>query len=342
LEKHKIFSNLEVLDIDFIGGERIGKLFNMLSEYENNISVKKLVIDNRNIPLSESSLNSLCKMLMKSKLEKLKLTLGSNWFLIFHLHRSKEFLEAIKNCQIKKISFKLLRLVIHKEDVDYFCSIIDSVKEAKNIEYFKIVYKENSEKQRIIKKLTELAESRRNFGSFKFSVEIDAYDDNEIDNFLNTLSSLTCLTKFNLKINFDVNENRIRALEKLVKNNKNLKVLKLKNLSLTDYNLSFKKVMMEIALHDSLKKVHINSCLNVNLRMICEIIGVNRSIEELKAYINLEEEIDNFFYNIPEIEFALRRNHKITKLDLYDYTRTVKITSDDIEMELKNNLELKC
>lgn len=140
----------------------------MLSEYEkNNISVKKLIISNINVPLlSEASLDSLCKMIMKSKLEKFKLTLYDNQHLSFHLHHSKQFLEAIKNCQIKEILIKTLGVNTREEDVDYLCSIIDSVKEGKNIESFELIEKSNVYGKRLIKKMTELAESRRVFDFF--------------------------------------------------------------------------------------------------------------------------------------------------------------------------------
>jgi hypothetical protein len=339
LEKHKIFSNLEVLDINFIEGEKIGKLFNMLSEYEkNNVSIRKLVLSRALMLCHENSFNELCNMLTKSKLEKLEFGGHGGWTSIrFH---NEKFYEAIRNCRIKGLSFNMG--FVYKVDVDYLCSVIDSVKEGKNIKSFELKYKIDRKQQEIFKKLTELVESRRNFDCFDFSLKIDGNEDNEIDEFLNTLSSLTCLTKVELKFNFEINEDRVKALENLVRNNRNLRVLKLKRIDKKHgVKLSFRNLILEIALHESLKKVHLNNCFDVKFRTIYEIISTNRSIEKLKAYIDLNKEQLDVSDILLRIEAALRSNYVITKLDLYDYVGSIKLTSDGIEKELRKNLQLK-
>jgi DNA-binding transcriptional regulator LsrR (DeoR family) len=94
-----------------------------------------------------------------------------------------------------------------------------------------------------------------------------------------------------------------------------------------------------LLLHDSLKKVHIGGSLDIKSETICEIINSNRSIEELKIDINLNNV--NYF-NLSKLEEALMDNYVITKLDIGDTIKGLKITSDVIERELRYNLQLKC
>lgn len=349
LEKHKIFFNLEVLDVTYVEVTKFLKLFKMLSEHEkNNIPIRKLAIsvDENSF---KASLNDLCNILTRSKLEKLTLRLEPfeiDKLIQIEKDHNVNFLETIKQCQIKELLLNLGYKYIHLREVDFIRSILNSVKEAKNIKSFGIRYHHDEERvsdyyHGIFYSLDEIIESRRYFDSFDFDFSIPSNSKEKIKNLLNKLSSLTCLNKIKIGNFIGVDEENVNALRNLLRNNKKLKVLKLNLFVNNNKNISLlNDVIWEIIFHDSLKKVHIcGISLDIKSETICEIINRNRSIEELKIPINLNN--DNSF-NLSKLEEALMNNYVITKLDIRDTIKGLKITSDVIERELRNNLQLKC